>query len=99
MLVTRQWLHLKMLRRAGRFLKPGGAEGTQAGELAVRCRSCPIDGVNMMDNWKNRPTNLKYVHLCLPQSRFNISQVSQHAAHLPGRQLPSEQPSASARTS
>jgi hypothetical protein len=59
MLVTREWLHLKNLRRAGRFLKAGGAEGTQPGELAILCRSCPIEAVNMAENWRLRPDNKK----------------------------------------
>jgi hypothetical protein len=57
MLVTREWLHFKNLRRSGRFLKVGGAESTEPGELAVLCCSCPIDGVNMVKDWRLCPDN------------------------------------------
>jgi hypothetical protein len=61
MLVTRKWLHFKNLRCAGRFLKSGGAKATQSGELAILCRSCPIDGVNMVKDWRLRPADKQCV--------------------------------------
>jgi hypothetical protein len=61
MLLTRQWKHAKMLKWAGRFLLPGGAEATAPGELAVACRLCPIEGINLPDNWESWPPVLQLV--------------------------------------
>jgi hypothetical protein len=49
--LAHQWLHTKMLKRAARFLKRGGAAATGDGDLAVVCRSCPIPGINLPLNW------------------------------------------------
>ena len=54
-----QWRHLKLLKRAGRGNNPTGVAGTQNGELAIRCPSCPWPGVNLADDWKNAPENMK----------------------------------------
>jgi hypothetical protein len=52
MLMAREWGHLKMVKRSGRHLKQGGMAACADGELAVRCRSCPIDGVNLPEEWR-----------------------------------------------
>jgi hypothetical protein len=51
--LAHQWLHTKMLKRSARFLLPGGADATVDGELALECRSCPIPGVNLPNNWRD----------------------------------------------
>lgn len=56
-----QWRHLKLLKRGGRGNDPTGVAGTQNGELAIRCPSCPWPGVNLPDDWKNAPDGMKYV--------------------------------------
>ena len=48
-----QWRHLKMLKRAGRGHDESGARGTQEGELALVCPSCPHPGINIPDDWAN----------------------------------------------
>lgn len=48
-----QWRHLKMLKRGGRGHDPSGIAGTQDGELAIACPSCPIPGVNLPSDWED----------------------------------------------
>ncbi|ESK82358.1 hypothetical protein Moror_12214 [Moniliophthora roreri MCA 2997] len=51
--VTREWRHLKMLKRAGR-----GNNGmrsvnqTHPSELAIVCPACPHPGINLPDGWE-----------------------------------------------
>ena len=59
--MTREWKHLKMMKRAGRGHDPTGVRGTQVGELAVECPACPQIGKNLPDNWKDAPEDQKYV--------------------------------------
>ncbi|THU83394.1 hypothetical protein K435DRAFT_871314 [Dendrothele bispora CBS 962.96] len=57
--VSRQWRHLRMLRRGGR-----GNDGertideTKPGELAVECIACPRPEINLPSNWTNAPDNI-----------------------------------------
>ncbi|OBZ74523.1 hypothetical protein A0H81_05787 [Grifola frondosa] len=53
MRMVREWRHLKMLKRAGRGLDPGGVSATQPGGCAVLCTACPHPGVNIPPNWKD----------------------------------------------
>lgn len=48
-----QWRHLKMLKRGGRGHDPSGVAGTQHGELAIVCPSCPIPGINLPSDWED----------------------------------------------
>jgi len=50
--MTRQYGHLKMLKRAGRGHFCSGAAGTKEGELALLCPACPQPGLNLPDDWK-----------------------------------------------
>ena len=50
-----QWRHLKMLKRGGRGHDMAGIEGTQSGELAVACPSCPHPGINLPLGWEDVP--------------------------------------------
>ncbi|KAF9536370.1 hypothetical protein CPC08DRAFT_652149 [Agrocybe pediades] len=54
-----QWRHLKMLKWAGRGNDPTGVEGTKSGDLAIRCPSCPIPGVNLPANWEEVPYEMR----------------------------------------
>ena len=54
-----QWRHLKLLKRGGRGNDPSGVQGTQNGELAIRCPSCPWPGINLIDNWEDAPQSMK----------------------------------------
>ncbi|KAJ7681054.1 hypothetical protein DFH06DRAFT_1265705 [Mycena polygramma] len=53
MRMCREYRHLLMLERAGRFHDPSGVDGTQPGELAIRCPCCPRPGVNLREGWEN----------------------------------------------
>lgn len=57
----RQWRHLKMLKRAGRYYEPGGISATKDGDLAIRCPACPQPGRNLPSVWKNVPYVWMYV--------------------------------------
>lgn len=54
-----QWRHLKMLKRGGRGNVVEGIEGTEAGELAIRCPSCPYPGINLEEGWELAPAEYK----------------------------------------
>lgn len=53
-----QWRHLKLLKRGGRGHDPTGISGTQNGDLAILCPSCPRPGVNIPNNWNEAPKEL-----------------------------------------
>ncbi|KAF9553012.1 hypothetical protein CPC08DRAFT_646182 [Agrocybe pediades] len=60
-----QWRHLKMLKWAGRGHDPSGAAGTQPGELAIRCPSCPIDGINLPTGWRQAPPEFQFLYMAI----------------------------------
>ncbi|KAJ7447046.1 hypothetical protein B0H11DRAFT_2151984 [Mycena galericulata] len=45
--MTREWRHLKMLKRSGRGHLPGGARNIEAGACALLCPACPQPGKNL----------------------------------------------------
>lgn len=49
-----QWRHLKLLKRNGRGHDPSGVEGTNEGELAILCPSCPHPGINLPNGWQQQ---------------------------------------------
>ena len=59
--MVREWRHLKILKRAGRGHEPGGPASTSLGELCVRCPACPRPDVNLPENWRDAPDDMKYV--------------------------------------
>ncbi|PPQ97896.1 hypothetical protein CVT26_013070 [Gymnopilus dilepis] len=58
-----QWRHLKLLKRGGRGNDQSGVQGTQNGELALRCPSCPWPGINLPDDWQDAPENMKFLYM------------------------------------
>jgi hypothetical protein len=67
-LMTREYRHLQMCKRAGRGhngvgvpREPESAElvfgidATKPGELAIPCRACPQPGINLPADWQNAP--------------------------------------------
>ena len=56
-----QWRHLKMLKWGGRGHDETGALGTQPGELAILCPSCPRPGINLPEGWEQAPEGMRYV--------------------------------------
>ncbi|KAI1792316.1 hypothetical protein LXA43DRAFT_1093838 [Ganoderma leucocontextum] len=63
MRVVAQWRHLKMLKRCGRGHDPSGVDGTQQGELAVRCPACPRVNINLPPNWDEVSDDLKFMYM------------------------------------
>lgn len=53
--MARMWKNMKLNIRGGRAHDSTGVDGTRAGELAVVCPACPIDGVNLPNNWREVP--------------------------------------------
>jgi hypothetical protein len=60
-----QWRHLKMLKRGGRAHDPTGVAGTQEGELAVLCPSCPHARINIPTDWEDVSEDKKYLYACI----------------------------------
>ena len=56
-----QWRHLKLLMWAGRGHDPTGPEGTNPGDLALRCPSCPYPEINLPEGWRNVPAGERQV--------------------------------------
>ncbi|KAF9522288.1 hypothetical protein CPB83DRAFT_777307, partial [Crepidotus variabilis] len=57
-----QWRHLKLLLRGGRAHAVDGVAGTKAGELAIRCPSCPYPGVNLPEDWDKAPPEFQFLY-------------------------------------
>ncbi|KAJ7792212.1 hypothetical protein B0H14DRAFT_2198778, partial [Mycena olivaceomarginata] len=49
--IIRQYRSLSIMKRAGRGHDLTGVKGTAQGELALKCRACPQDGMNLPDGW------------------------------------------------
>lgn len=60
-----QWRHLKMLKRGGRGHDSAGAAGTQNGELAVWCPSCPYPGINLPDGWRDVLPEMQFLYFLI----------------------------------
>ncbi|KAJ7155748.1 hypothetical protein C8R46DRAFT_910450 [Mycena filopes] len=61
--MCREFEHLLLLlfgRRSTAF-DASGAEGTEAGGLAVECPACPRPGVNLMEDWINTPPEKRHL--------------------------------------
>ncbi|KAJ7749743.1 hypothetical protein B0H16DRAFT_1725007 [Mycena metata] len=60
--ITRQWRHVRMLKRAARGHDPEGIKNTQPGECALLCPTCPQPGKNMAPGWETAPEDHKFLH-------------------------------------
>ncbi|KAJ7790154.1 hypothetical protein B0H14DRAFT_3571055 [Mycena olivaceomarginata] len=59
--MTREWRHVRMLKRAGRGHDPKGLANTKPGECALLCPACPQPGKNLPPNWENAPENKRAI--------------------------------------
>ncbi|KAJ7775778.1 hypothetical protein B0H14DRAFT_2401678, partial [Mycena olivaceomarginata] len=59
--MTREWRHVRMLKRAGRGHDPKGLANTKPGECALLCPACPQPGKNLPPNWENAPENKRFL--------------------------------------
>jgi hypothetical protein len=57
--ITREWQHIRMLKRAGRGHDPEGIANTKPGECALLCPACPHPGKNLPENWKDAPPQFR----------------------------------------
>ncbi|KAJ6486562.1 hypothetical protein C8R47DRAFT_979565, partial [Mycena vitilis] len=60
--MTRQWRHVRMLKRAGRGHVPDGIATTTEGSCALLCPACPQPGKNMAPNWMDTPVEKRFIH-------------------------------------
>ncbi|KAF7319615.1 CxC2 domain-containing protein [Mycena chlorophos] len=61
--MEREWRHLLLLKRGGRFgYQSNGAEDVAPGELAIRCPACPRPGVNIPDDWQEAEPRLRCIY-------------------------------------
>ncbi|KAJ6458910.1 hypothetical protein C8R47DRAFT_994891, partial [Mycena vitilis] len=60
--MTRQWRHVRMLKRAGRGHVPDGIATTTEGSCALLCPPCPHPGKNMAPNWMDTPEEKRFIH-------------------------------------
>ncbi|KAK7051166.1 hypothetical protein VNI00_004666 [Paramarasmius palmivorus] len=72
--VTRQYRHLKMLKRGGRGnAKVISVAHTSSGELALRCPACPHVGVNLPEGWESETMNkFKYTMFLAVDACFRL---------------------------
>ncbi|KAJ7788326.1 hypothetical protein B0H14DRAFT_2398477 [Mycena olivaceomarginata] len=59
--MTREWRHVRMLKRAGRGHDPKGLANTKPGECALLCPACPQPGKNLPPNWENAPEDKRFL--------------------------------------
>ncbi|KAK6985154.1 CxC2 domain-containing protein [Favolaschia claudopus] len=60
--MTRQWRHLRMLKRAGRGHDAAGVKSTKPGECALLCPACPQPGKNLPADWQAAPKHKRFVY-------------------------------------
>ncbi|KAJ7442097.1 hypothetical protein B0H11DRAFT_1724840, partial [Mycena galericulata] len=60
--MTRQWRHVRMLKRAGRGHDPAGIVNTMPGECALLCPACPQPGKNLPAGWENAPQEKQFLY-------------------------------------
>lgn len=65
------------MKRGGRGHDPAGAGGTQEGELAILCPSCPHPGINLPMDWANAPPNMKFLYTLIRCMDANFRLKSQ----------------------
>lgn len=53
--MSREFRHLKQLKRAGKAHDPNGLESIKQGECVVKCPACPHPGINLPDDWETKP--------------------------------------------
>jgi hypothetical protein len=72
--MTMQWRHLKLLKRGGRGHAESGVAGTQLGELALLCPSCPYPGINLPDNWEGQQDAWKFAVMAAQDANFRLKE-------------------------
>ncbi|KAJ7817065.1 hypothetical protein B0H13DRAFT_426053 [Mycena leptocephala] len=60
--MTKQWRHIRMLKRFGRGHDPLGITNTKEGECALLCPACPHPGKNLPLGWKDVPVEKQFLY-------------------------------------
>ncbi|KAJ7355180.1 hypothetical protein DFH08DRAFT_690485, partial [Mycena albidolilacea] len=62
--MTRQWMHLTLVKRAGRGHDPceDRINATKAGECALLCPACPQPGKNLPPDWEKVPFHKSFLY-------------------------------------
>ncbi|TFK80129.1 hypothetical protein K466DRAFT_504425 [Polyporus arcularius HHB13444] len=60
--ITREWRHLKMVKRGGRGNDPEGIPATREGSCAVECPACPLPGKNLPDGWEDAAEDKSWLY-------------------------------------
>ncbi|KAJ7744329.1 hypothetical protein B0H16DRAFT_1322199 [Mycena metata] len=60
--MTRQWRHIRMLKRTARGHDPQGIANTQPGECALLCPACPHPGKNLTPGWEAAPPAKEFLY-------------------------------------
>ncbi|KAF8120414.1 hypothetical protein EV363DRAFT_1190282 [Boletus edulis] len=60
--ITREWRHLKMLKRMGQAYDSHGVQATREGECAVLCPACPHPGKNIPLNFSEIREDKRWIH-------------------------------------
>ncbi|KAJ6463650.1 hypothetical protein C8R47DRAFT_992586 [Mycena vitilis] len=63
--MSRQYAFLKRLLRAGRAHDPDGVWATENGECAVLCWTCPHDGKNLPEGWRDVSPEFQFLYMLL----------------------------------
>ncbi|KAJ7818926.1 hypothetical protein B0H13DRAFT_2132258 [Mycena leptocephala] len=60
--MTKQWRHIRMLKRFARGHDPLGITNTKEGECALLCPACPHPGKNLPLGWEDVPAGKKFLY-------------------------------------
>ncbi|KAJ7180030.1 hypothetical protein C8R43DRAFT_871280 [Mycena crocata] len=63
--MSRQWGFLKRMMRAGCAQHPGGMKDAKRGEAAVECWTCPHDGKNIPDGWREVDAEFRFLYMLI----------------------------------
>ncbi|KAJ7038352.1 hypothetical protein C8F04DRAFT_1179974 [Mycena alexandri] len=63
--MSRQYSFLKRMKRAGRAHDNGLLASTQNGECAVLCWTCPHDGKNLPEGWRDVAPEFQFLYMLL----------------------------------
>ncbi|KAJ7278650.1 hypothetical protein C8J57DRAFT_1221491 [Mycena rebaudengoi] len=61
--MCREYHHLLLLKRRGQAHDPRGVKQTAAGELAIRCPTCPRPGINLPEDWETATEENKFLYI------------------------------------
>ncbi|KAJ6561834.1 hypothetical protein B0H19DRAFT_1209995 [Mycena capillaripes] len=63
--MARQWAFLKRVKRAGRGHDPAGVDATELRACTVTCWTCPYDGRNLPEDWREVELRMRFLYMLL----------------------------------